>query len=635
MRGARLGALAAAALLLTATMGTNARAETTPAAKSVIQQTAEQRIGGSDRYQVAANISRWLPNGDGTKVVIASGEVFPDALSVGPLAAQLGARLLLTRGASIPDTMSAELARQKPQEIIIAGGPGTVSTAVEDQLAAIAPVTRIGGADRYAVAAGVSERIQATEVVIASGELFSDALSAGPLAAKLGAPLLLARKDSLPPATAEALQRIAPQTITVLGGSDTVSDAVMAEMGRITGASTVRIGGSDRYAVAAGVATRYFPDATTAMIVSGMVFPDGLSGTPLAHSYSAPILLSQGTCTPSYTLDALKSLKSVTHRMYLGGSSSVTSNPFPCGGQTFRSGLLPAKADLKGIMPTGTPGEEAVYFVPHQDDELISMAGGIVRDVAQGRRVHVFIMSAGDQTGVKQVLCQVDGRCLTDDQLIASRDAEVLDSLAVLGVPSSNVHFMYIREERSDAATAIRGVVDEVVRQGGTDVHYRSISWLDAHPTHYSVAYALRDNCTSAGLLDCGFFQSPLYQKLPTGMQYLPVVSPKGEQIAIPDWQVPVATAAYRLDAPTNGRHSIGWRSVPSQIQWVENNRYSWRHGLVWASAADEAEAASWIRANQTSSTSAASTTSTTRRTSSSDSTGFPMEEDFGPDRTR
>ncbi len=620
---------AAFALILLLGLGASGWSVQGAAAAPTIQQTAEQRIGGADRYQVAANISRWLPSGDGTKVVVASGEVFPDALSIGPLAAQLGARLLLTRGTSLPDTMRAELARQPPQEIIIAGGPGTVSTAVENQLAAIAPVTRIGGADRYAVAAGVSERIQATEVVVASGELFSDALSAGPLAAKLGAPLLLARRDSLPPATAEALQRIAPRTITVLGGPDTVSDAVMAEMGNITGASTVRIGGSDRYAVAAGVATRYFRDTTTAVIVSGLVFPDGLSGTPLAHGYSAPILLSQGTCAPSYTLDALKSLKSVTQKLYLGGSSSVTSGPFTCGGQTYRSGLLPAKADLKGIMPTGTPGEEAVYFVPHQDDELISMAGGIVRDVAAGRRVHVFIMSAGDQTGVKQVLCQVEGRCLTDNQVISSRDAEVLDSLGMLGVPAANVHFMYIREEQSDAASVIHGVVDEVVRQGGPNVHYRSISWLDAHPTHYKVAYALRDNCTSAGLGDCQFFQSPLYQKLPTGMQSSPVVTPKGEKVAIPDWQVPVATAAYRLDAPTNGRHSIGWRSVPSQIQWLENNRYSWCHGLVWASSADEAEAATWINANQTTTT--ANSQLRPSSAAAPSASPFPMEEDFGP----
>ena len=619
--------LATVALLPVLAAGQQARAETGTDPQPAISQTAEQRIGGADRYQVAANISRWLPGGDGSKVVVASGEVFPDALSVGPLAAKLGARLLLTRGSSIPDTVRSELARRSPQEILIAGGPGTVSTAVETELAAIAPVTRIGGADRYAVAAGVSERFQSTEVVIASGELFSDALSAGPLAAKLGAPLLLARTDALPQATADALARLAPQTITVLGGPDTVGDEVVAEMARLTGASTVRIGGADRYEVAAGVATRYFSDAKTAVLASGLVFPDGLSGTPLAHAYSAPILLSKGTCAPSYTLDALAALPSPAHRVYLGGPSSVTSGPFTCGGQAFRPSVLPPKADLTAIMPGGTPAEEAVYFVPHQDDELISMAGGIVRDVAAGRRVHVFLISAGDQTGVKQILCQVEGRCLTDNQIIASRDAEVLDSLGVLGVPATNVHFMYIREEQSDAASVIHGVVDEVVRQGGPNVHYRSISWLDEHPTHYEVAYALRDNCTSAGLGDCQFFQSPLYQKLATGMKYSPVVSPKGERIAIPDWQVPAATAAYRLDAPAKGRHSIGWRSVASQIKWVEDNRYSWGHGLVWASSSDEAEAAAWIRKNQ------GATTSTAQSRPSSDSAPFPMEEDFGPNQ--
>lgn len=187
----------------------SATAETAaePASFSV-QRTAEQRIGGTDRFGVAANLSRWLPIGDGHRVVVASGEVFPDALSVGPLAARDQSRLLLTHGDSVPDSMAAELQRMPPNEILIVGGPATVSPAVESQLNAIAPVTRIGGADRYEVAAGIAAGMTSEHVVIASGEVFSDALSAGPLAAKLGAPLLLVRFGDLPAVTAEALRTL-------------------------------------------------------------------------------------------------------------------------------------------------------------------------------------------------------------------------------------------------------------------------------------------------------------------------------------------------------------------------------------------------------------------------------------------
>ncbi len=289
----------------------------------------EQRIGGADRYEVAVNASRWLPNVDSSPVVVASGEVFTDALSVGPLAAREGARLLLTRGASLPPSVLAELNRSRPSAIVIAGGPGTVSDAVQTALAAYAPVTRIGGTDRYAVAAGVAARVPAKQVVVASGELFSDALSAGPLAAQFGGPLLLVRSGELPTATADALRVLAPDSVIVVGGPATVSDSVLAEIQAITGAQTTRVGGADRYEVAANVTRQFFAQADAAVLASGLVFPDALSGTPLAHAYGAPILLSTATCSSPHTTAAI-SVLAPAHKFFVGGPASVTSSTTQC-----------------------------------------------------------------------------------------------------------------------------------------------------------------------------------------------------------------------------------------------------------------------------------------------------------------
>ena len=490
--------------------------------------------------------------------------------------------------------MPAELQRLPPQEILIVGGTSSVSPAVESALSTIAPVTRIGGADRYEVAAGIAAGTTATHVVIASGELFSDALSAGPLAAKLGAPLLLTRQGDLPASTAEALRSIAPQTVTVLGGSDTISDAVLQAIATAAGATTERIGGADRYAVAANVARRYFQGVDTAVVASGLLFPDGLSGTPLAHSYGAPILLSTGSCTPAYTTEALTST-ALAHTFYLGGASSVTSVPTPCGSSAIRPAVNPPAATIPNEIPQGTPAEEAIYFVPHQDDELISMVGGINRDINAGRRVHVYLVNAGYWTGVKALLCEQLNRCLTNEQVTASRNAELLSALERMGVPASNVHFLYVQEELQDAKTKVQSAVAKVVAQAGPTARYRAMSWLDAHPSHYVVGYALRDACATEGLVDCVFFQSPLYQKRPEALQHRPVVTPRGEVVTAPGWLVTAAASAYKEDYPALGRHSIGWRSVSTQIRWIEARTYSWAHGRVWASTADERAAAGWI----------------------------------------
>jgi putative cell wall-binding protein len=62
--------------------------------------------------------------------------------------------------------------------------------------------------------------------MIATGTGFADALAAGPASAQLAAPLLLVAPDALPQVVAEELTRLAPCTVTVVGGRNAVSDEV-------------------------------------------------------------------------------------------------------------------------------------------------------------------------------------------------------------------------------------------------------------------------------------------------------------------------------------------------------------------------------------------------------------------------
>src|SRR5690606_29764899 len=114
------------------------------------------RVGGANRYAVAANLAAQYPAGLGT-VFLASGEVFPDALSASALAAHQGAPLLLTRGGRLSVEAAAQIERIDPDRVVVVGGPATVSDAVRDQVEALGPDTsRVGGRDRYAVSAAIA-----------------------------------------------------------------------------------------------------------------------------------------------------------------------------------------------------------------------------------------------------------------------------------------------------------------------------------------------------------------------------------------------------------------------------------------------------------------------------------------------
>jgi putative cell wall-binding protein len=196
--------------------------------------TGPYRLAGADRYATAVAISQAAFDRAGT-VFIVNGANFPDALAGGPAAASLAAPVLLTRTASLPGVTKAELLRLQAGHVVILGGTGAVSAAVQTQLKAIvgaSNVQRWAGADRYATAAAVSSHAfaAAATAFVAAGQTFPDALSGGPAGGAYAAPLLLTRTTSTPAGTKQELVRLHPVRIFVLGGSAAVSNAVIAEI---------------------------------------------------------------------------------------------------------------------------------------------------------------------------------------------------------------------------------------------------------------------------------------------------------------------------------------------------------------------------------------------------------------------
>ena len=208
-----------------------------PAAVSVAVEQALRgyaaqvvRRAGADRYATAAAVSATTFAPGVPIAFVATGASYPDALSGGAAAGMLGGPMLLTRPTGLPAETAAELGRLRPAQIVVLGGSGAISAAVEQELRAYGPVTRIAGADRYETAAAVAGRYygSASRAWLATGGSYPDALSAAPVAASGSAPLLLTRPTSLPAVTTAQLQRLRPQQVLVAGGSGAVADSVVS-----------------------------------------------------------------------------------------------------------------------------------------------------------------------------------------------------------------------------------------------------------------------------------------------------------------------------------------------------------------------------------------------------------------------
>ncbi len=332
-RGRRACALVSAATLVAAVTG----AAAVPAATSLPAQAPTEtveRVYGPDRYGTAAAVAAQYP--DGVEVVyVASGEVFPDALTARAAAATSGdlslqadgagvaAPVLLTRPDRLPQATRDALSDLGPVEIRVVGGTGAVSEAVEDALGAYGDVTRISGRNRYGTAAEIAGMFPAglPVVFLASGEDFPDALVGGAVAGALGVPILLTRADSLSDETAAALRDLAPQSVVVLGGAGAVSETVLTAVTGIV-PETTRVAGRDRYATAALLAADYPADLDNAFVATGLAYPDALTGSALAGFLGQPLLLTRAEEMPAATSAALQSLspQGVT---VLGGPGAV------------------------------------------------------------------------------------------------------------------------------------------------------------------------------------------------------------------------------------------------------------------------------------------------------------------------
>ncbi|HEX6139818.1 MAG TPA: PQQ-dependent sugar dehydrogenase [Candidatus Limnocylindria bacterium] len=197
------------------------------------------RLAGADRYATAAAISAATFGTGVAAAFVATGADYADALAGGPAAAHYGGPVLLTRPGDLPAATQAELQRLAPQRIFVLGGPGAISDGVAAALDAYTagPVTRLWGADRYATAEAVATLwSRADHAYLATGAAFPDGLSGSAAAGREDVPLLIVRPGSVPTSVGEAILRLHPTRLTILGGTGAVSSSVEAHLAALLGA---------------------------------------------------------------------------------------------------------------------------------------------------------------------------------------------------------------------------------------------------------------------------------------------------------------------------------------------------------------------------------------------------------------
>ncbi|MDO5052412.1 MAG: cell wall-binding repeat-containing protein, partial [Pseudoclavibacter sp.] len=264
------------------------------------EEALPERIAGPDRFATAAAVAARFPAG-GT-IVVATGENYADALAAGPVAGRLAAPILLVRREAVPDVVREAVAAAAPARILIVGSVAAVGAEVERTLGEIAPaasVERFGGADRHETAALLAGAFfpEAPGALIATGWDFPDALSASAAGAARGLPVLLGSASELTRPTRTALEGIGGlREVHLVGGPNVLAPDAAAELAGAP-VAVERLSGADRFATAAALVDRFFPEASGGLVVRADNWPDALVAAPLAARTGRPLLLSLAECT--------------------------------------------------------------------------------------------------------------------------------------------------------------------------------------------------------------------------------------------------------------------------------------------------------------------------------------------------
>jgi N-acetylmuramoyl-L-alanine amidase len=542
------------------------------------------RIEGKDRFEVASNIAQKWQSAE--VAVLSNYLAFADALTASPLAYKYDAPILLTHPNSLTDITRKELIRLGTSKVYIIGGEGSISTQIANELQGMGiEVIRIGGIDRFEVAVNVAKEIGVPngQLVVANGLVFADALTIAPFASVNQYPILLTRNNQLPENIDAFIKSSSVSKTIVVGGEGSVSAGVFNVL-----PFAERIGGKDRYEVAANISNKYGQNSQKIYLATGLTFADALTGSVVAAKESAAVLLTPAADIPQGAASIIKTKNSPI--TILGGNGSVSDKII---------------YDITNLRTSNRP---VVYIVPHQDDEILSYGIDIRNELSKGRDVHLVLLSKGEESGARDIIngtydfesyapylagqrvkCQwhntyhdpskeryYHGR-LSPDEFGDARTDEYYRASKALGVKPENIHTEFISRGSYDGVN-VRNVIEKYLASY-PDADIRAFSWVDGHSAHALIGRTLR------GMQEEGYIQRYRAQYL------VSIYTDRFYSVSMPVQTIKIhlnnqadknfltnAISEYKRFEPAKGIYAVGYHSVTSQFESLEKNIYGKIH---------------------------------------------------------
>ena len=290
---------------------------------------AVQRYGGADRYETSLLIAQaFAERAGGTLeyVVLVSGRHWTDAVVAASLASRLGAPVLMTPPGALRDDALAFLKKVGAGVVTVTAGTWPDTNVLPQTLVQLreaeVPESWINAPDQYALGAAIARWLKepgslsnvGKSVIIANGEVFADALVAGPLSYKTQAPVLLTPRDELHSEVADYLKDASIAHVILMGGTAALSEDVEKAIRDLGITHVDRMAGATRFETATMTA-RYAADQFAASslpdcfggssvgLARARIPFDSLGAAPLLAQRCAPLVLTDPKKVPQSTAE--------------------------------------------------------------------------------------------------------------------------------------------------------------------------------------------------------------------------------------------------------------------------------------------------------------------------------------------
>ena len=203
------------------------------------------RIAGQDRYDTAIKVAQQLPSP--TEIFVVTGEDYPDALSIAPVAAIKQEPIILVPKDYMPDSVNAYINVNKISKTYVVGSSTDIAESVYNQFPG---VERIIGVDKYARNLNINLRFvdvfKSYDVCLATGEGFADALTGAVYAAKKNLPVILVNSDSPDFIKKYYADKISNNgNVNVFGGTGVISSDAIDRLATLPAKVTLPISSSE------------------------------------------------------------------------------------------------------------------------------------------------------------------------------------------------------------------------------------------------------------------------------------------------------------------------------------------------------------------------------------------------------